>query len=127
MFHRLLHNVRLSSIPCGELERVLMNALISPSSDIYFLANSILETRKIMSNKSSYMETRDSESVVNFRGMELALIKVGGFGLSGITNEVTYFLPSLKKWCHLTSIPHVEQVSVQLNCLCSFYIIVSLY
>lgn len=91
-----------------------MNAFLSPSSDIYYLANNLLETRKIMANKSSYIENRDPDSVVNFRGMELALIKVGGFGLSGITNEVTYFLPSIKKWCHLTSIPHVEQVSSSL-------------
>jgi hypothetical protein len=41
--------------------------------------------------------------------MELAVIKVGGFGIGGITNEITYFLPSVGKWRHLTSIPHVEQ------------------
>ncbi|XP_039292521.1 kelch-like protein 26 [Nilaparvata lugens] len=35
--------------------------------------------------------------------------KVGGFGIGGITNEITYFLPSTNKWRHLTSIPHVEQ------------------
>lgn len=48
-------------------------------------------------------------SLINSRGMELAVIKVGGFGLGGITNEVTYFLASSGKWRHLTSIPHVEQ------------------
>ena len=47
--------------------------------------------------------------LINSRGMELAVIKVGGFGLGGITNEVTYFLASSGKWRHLTSIPHVEQ------------------
>lgn len=47
--------------------------------------------------------------LINSRGMELAVIKVGGFGLGGITNEVTYFLASCGKWRHLTSIPHVEQ------------------
>ena len=41
--------------------------------------------------------------------MELAIIKVGGFGISGVTNEVTYFLPSVGKWKRLTTIPHVEQ------------------
>ena len=48
-------------------------------------------------------------SLVNSRGMELAIIKVGGFGISGVTNEVTYFLPSVGKWKRLTTIPHVEQ------------------
>lgn len=50
-----------------------------------------------------------SAALLNSRGMELAIVKVGGFGLGGITNEITYFLPSVSKWCHLTSIPHVEQ------------------
>lgn len=47
--------------------------------------------------------------LVNSRGMELAVVKVGGFGIGGITNEITYYLPSTGKWRHLTSIPHVEQ------------------
>lgn len=77
------------------------------SNEIQYVAKSILEIRKNLCGKPNVMN--DSDSVVNFRGMELALIKVGGFGFSGITNEITYFLPSAKKWCHLTSIPHVEQ------------------
>lgn len=36
-------------------------------------------------------------------------MQVGGFGLGGVTNEVTYYLASAGKWRHLTSIPHVEQ------------------
>lgn len=48
-------------------------------------------------------------SLVNTRGMELVLLKVGGFGLSGVTNEITYYLPSAGRWKYLTSIPHVEQ------------------
>lgn len=47
--------------------------------------------------------------LVNTRGMELVLLKVGGFGLSGVTNEITYYLPSAGRWKYLTSIPHVEQ------------------
>lgn len=47
--------------------------------------------------------------LLNSRGMELAIVKVGGFSMGGITNEVTYYLPSVGKWKHLTSIPHVEQ------------------
>lgn len=48
-------------------------------------------------------------SLTNSRGMELALINVGGFRFTGVTNEITYYLPSVKKWHHLTSIPHVDQ------------------
>lgn len=47
--------------------------------------------------------------LVNSRGLELAVIKVGGFSIAGITNEITYYLPSVGKWRHLTTIPHVEQ------------------
>ena len=49
------------------------------------------------------------QGLVNTRGLELAVVKVGGFSLCGVTNEVTYFLPSIGKWRHLTTIPHVEQ------------------
>lgn len=41
--------------------------------------------------------------------MELAVLKIGGFGISGITNEITYCFSSERKWKHLTTIPHVEQ------------------
>jgi len=38
--------------------------------------------------------------------MDLAVVKVGGSGFGGISNEVTYFLPSVGVWRHLTFIPH---------------------
>nr|XP_018918256.1 PREDICTED: kelch-like protein 26 [Bemisia tabaci] len=50
-----------------------------------------------------------TSSLVNSRGMELALVKVGGFGIAGVTNEITYYLSSVGKWRHLTTIPHLEQ------------------
>lgn len=48
-------------------------------------------------------------TLLNSRGMEMALLKIGGFGMSGVTNEITYCFASERKWKHLTSIPHVEQ------------------
>lgn len=50
-------------------------------------------------------------SLLNTRGMELAILKVGGFTMSGITNEITYLKPckSNAKWKYLTTVPHVEQ------------------
>lgn len=50
-----------------------------------------------------------SHHLTNSRGMELALVRVGGFGVDGITNAITYFLPSKKRWQNLTVIPHVVQ------------------
>ena len=29
--------------------------------------------------------------------------------MTGVTNEVTYYLPSVGRWKRLTTIPHVEQ------------------
>lgn len=46
--------------------------------------------------------------------MELAIIKIGGFKSTGITNEITYCFPyeeSLSDWRHLTTIPHMKQSS----------------
>lgn len=51
----------------------------------------------------------DADALINMRGMEHGLLKVGGFSVSGITNEITYYLQSVGKWRHLTSIPHVDQ------------------
>ncbi|KAJ8918607.1 hypothetical protein NQ315_013113 [Exocentrus adspersus] len=50
-----------------------------------------------------------SSNLLNSRGMEMAVLKIGGFGISGITNEITYCFSTERKWKHLTSIPHVEQ------------------
>nr|CAI5833907.1 unnamed protein product [Callosobruchus analis] len=50
-----------------------------------------------------------NSDLLNSRGMELALLKIGGFGVCGITNEITYCFSLGNKWKHLTSIPHVEQ------------------
>ncbi|XP_072393070.1 kelch-like protein 26 [Diabrotica undecimpunctata] len=54
-------------------------------------------------------ESRFISSLLNSRGMEMAVLKIGGFGMSGITNEITYCFGSERQWKHLTSIPHVEQ------------------
>jgi len=44
----------------------------------------------------------------NSRGLESALVMVGGFGLHGITNKLSYFLPSQRIWNSLTEVPHIE-------------------
>ncbi|KAJ8959808.1 hypothetical protein NQ318_011540 [Aromia moschata] len=60
----------------------------------------------LQSNKD---KTSFSSNLLNSRGMEMAVLKIGGFGISGITNEITYCFSTERKWKHLTSIPHVEQ------------------
>jgi kelch-like protein 26 len=44
--------------------------------------------------------------------MEMAIILIGGFKSTGVTNEITYCFPtedSLTDWRHLTTIPHMKQ------------------
>lgn len=110
--HRLLHNVRLSEIPTTELEQILIDCLFARDSQIYIstisLATSQRRLQRMQKNTATFPTTNNNE-LTNYRGMELALINVGGFRLAGITNEITYYLPTIKKWHHLTSIPHVEQ------------------
>lgn len=45
----------------------------------------------------------------NMRGMELSLLKIGGFEWKGLTNVIMCFSPSKMKWYELTSIPHIDQ------------------
>lgn len=43
------------------------------------------------------------------RGMDKALVIIGGFGRNGITNNIMYSIKSEKEWHYLTKIPHVDQ------------------
>lgn len=111
--HRLLHHVRLTEIPTGELECTLNEMFETHSHQIYqaalSLASAQRRVRRLQKNAATF-PTTNNNALTNSRGMELALINVGGFrSIAGITNEITYYLPSIKKWHHLTSIPHVEQ------------------
>lgn len=77
----------------------------SPTHSVYKLMISQMQV-----DQSAFLQSKKpTSSLVNSRGMELAIIKVGGFGIAGVTNEVTYYLPSIGRWKRLTTIPHVEQ------------------
>ena len=58
----------------------------------------------------SPLRQSDTYKMVNSRGMEMAVVRVGGFGTSGITNSISYYHVNHKHgaWRHLTSVPHVE-------------------
>lgn len=105
----LLRHVHLAKIAQSDLERTLGETCSMPSHQMYReltlqLAESQRKIRKLPALVSN------GSSLINSRGMELALINVGGFrSSSGITNEIAYYLPSMKQWQHLTSIPHIEQ------------------
>lgn len=112
MAHRLLHHVRLSEISTIELERTLSEMFASRAHQIYNSTLSLAASQKRLRRQqktTATFPTTNNNALTNSRGMELALINVGGFrSIAGITNEITYYLPSVKKWHHLTSIPHVS-------------------
>lgn len=110
--HSLLNNVRLSDILMTDLDSVLRESRFSRDSAVVMstkgLAMSQRKLRRLHKSTATFPMTNNNV-LSNYRGMELALVNVGGFRTAGITNEITYYLPSVKKWHHLTSIPHVEQ------------------
>lgn len=117
---QLLANVHFEEVPSARIAEFMESQLFkaicgcilpfhSSESMIPFHA---AESKPLLRNFQMYINENvccNSAALLNSRGMELAIVKVGGFGLGGITNEITYFLPSVGKWCHLTSIPHLEQ------------------
>ncbi|XP_034671019.1 kelch-like protein 26 isoform X1 [Drosophila subobscura] len=56
----------------------------------------------------------------NLRGMELSLLKIGGFEWKGLTNEIMCFSPSKMKWYELTTIPHIDQCESVRPFVCNF-------
>lgn len=106
---RLMHHVRWTEIPSAQLECTLDEMLKARSHQIYQMALSSASAQKYARRKQKASAT-NNHCLPNSRGMELALINVGGFRtVAGITNEITYYLPSIRKWLYLTTIPHVEQ------------------
>lgn len=110
--HTVLNNVRLSDIIRSDMLEVLEESSFPKDSPIIMatisLALSQKRLRRLQKTTATFPITNNNQ-LTNYRGMELALVNVGGFRTAGITNEITYYLPSVKKWHHLTSIPHVEQ------------------
>ncbi|RZF35453.1 hypothetical protein LSTR_LSTR013111 [Laodelphax striatellus] len=104
---RLLRRVHLSEVP---VETVVRMEQCDAALKRLLCAELLRQTKMAAPPPHSPpLPSPHSSSLLNSRGMELAVVKVGGFGIGGITNEITYFLPSTNKWRHLTSIPHVEQ------------------
>lgn len=111
--HSLLNNIRLSDILLTDIDVILRESRFSRDSPISMstksLAMSQRKLRRLHKTTAAFPTTNNNNVLTNYRGMELALVNIGGFRTAGITNEITYYLPSVKKWHHLTSIPHVEQ------------------
>lgn len=107
----LLKNVNFKEISVNEVEKVMKSLEIKRTDDIYTFVWSLTVPQ------STFKISNDNK-LLNHRGMELALIKIGGFEMTGITNEITYAFPSTSNppvineaWRYLTEIPHIKQGS----------------
>ena len=59
----------------------------------YFVDTSILRAMKeqlAVLERLSPLRQSDTYKMVNSRGMEMAVVRVGGFGPAGITNTISY-------------------------------------
>lgn len=117
----ILKHLNFKEIPVKEVEKVLKQLEIKRNDELY---NSVWNLVLPQTN----MQTQNDHKLLNHRGLELAIIKVGGFELTGITNEITYSFPSTvnppsiqEPWRYLTEVPHVKQgsfgISVLNNCI----------
>ncbi|ALC49770.1 CG1812 [Drosophila busckii] len=96
--HELLHLIKWQYIHYEELKTLrqmhhsLVEEFLPPQDDA-----------------ESSVELLPEQGPTNMRGMELSLLKIGGFECKGLTNEIMCFSPTKMKWYELTSIPHIDQ------------------
>lgn len=107
---KLLSHVNFRDIPVSEVEKITKALSIERTDEMF---SKIWSFVVVPSNVTQLM---NDQKLLNQRGMELAILKIGGFELTGITNEITYSFPTAtnppsmgEPWRYLTEIPHVKQ------------------
>ena len=108
---RLLGLVHFNRVPLDDLLNVL-NTNTSELKDSCPEYSDYIQ--RILAKQDCWDMFRDTETVdaglINLRGLEKALVNIGGFQCSkGVTNSLTYLHVSSRTWKHLTDIPHVNQ------------------
>lgn len=117
----ILAHINFRDIPVNEVEKVMKLLEIKRSDELYSMVWNLVVPQ-------TSVEVPNDHKCLNYRGLEVAIIKIGGFELTGITNEITYSFPSTSNppsigepWRYLTEIPHVKQgsfgISVLNNCI----------
>lgn len=103
----LLHLIKWQYISCDELKSLRHHnySLVEK-----YLAK-LHESGTVQESSSEALEhcLQQGQGPTNMRGMELSLLKIGGFEWKGLTNEIMCFSPTKMKWYELTSIPHIDQ------------------
>lgn len=118
---KMLKNINFKEVPVNEVEKVMKSLDIKRTDALY---TAVWNLTVPQSNSKSSNDNK----LLNHRGMEMALIKIGGFEMTGITNEITYAFSSTSNppliseaWRYLTEIPHIKQgsygIAVLNNCI----------
>jgi len=96
---KLVDGVRLVDIPTRDIATMLDRPGLKSIKD-----------KLAALERLSPLRQSDTYKMVNSRGMEMAVVRVGGFSSSGITNSISYYHINHKQgaWRQLTSVPHVE-------------------
>lgn len=117
----IIKHLNFKEIPVNEVEKVMKILKIQRTDELYSSIWNLVVPQECT-------QLQNDHKLLNRRGLELAIIKVGGFEITGITNEITYSFPSENNpsmiqdaWRYLTEIPHVKQgsfgISVLNNCI----------
>ncbi len=110
----LLSLIQFFQIPEETCSRILKSTACNVISEHYPEIQSIIMNG--MYEAQMNLEKKDlplgSPGMINFRGLEEAIVNVGGFQAStGMTNMLSYYHKSDDQWKHLTEIPHVDQTN----------------
>lgn len=108
----LIKSINFKEITSDELSHhyAAVKTILSDCKNNQQCANYASLQRRITYMNFSAQKEPKRQTLLNKRGMERAIVKVGGFNsISGVTNEITYYLPKEAKWKYITSVPHVDQ------------------
>ncbi|XP_065364100.1 kelch-like protein 26 [Calliphora vicina] len=108
----LFTKVRFNQIETNALNTLLSNTeSAEEDSQLYvdIIKAEVIKQNQLKKHSSENDEVISLSVLTNSRGMELALVKIGGFETNGLTNQISCYLPSAGKWEDLTVIPHIEQ------------------
>lgn len=101
--HSILENINFSYINPENLRMLLKELSIEYDHPLNYIISNLTKFEPNPTNLVPYSKN------FNIRGMRKAIVKIGGFGNMGMTNEVTVSYLDQSRWIHLTTIPHVDQ------------------
>ena len=107
---RLLSHIHFVDIPHADLRALMETPMFAMTEAACSGMRTFINGARFVSVKVNRECPSQAKGLVNCRGLEPAIVNVGGFQSStGVTNSVTYFHKSSGCWKHLTDVPHVEQ------------------